>query len=154
MADTEVFALDWDSEIEHDGSGFSILEPGTYTFKIVDLSRDRFKGSDKTPPCPQASLTIELSDAQGNTGRAFDNILLSSNFEWKLCQFFTAIGQRKHGEKLAPNWNKVVGSTGTCEVGKDTYTKDGNTREKNVIKRYLEPVATTPTYGAKKPWEK
>lgn len=156
MADTEVRALDWDSAIENDGGGmYDMLEPGTYTFKVIEMARERFGGSPKTPPCPQASLTIELYDTKGNIGRAFDNILLSTNAEWKLCQFFTAIGQRKHGERLVPNWDKVVGASGTCQVGKDTYTKDGQEREKNVIKRYLEPVDTTPKYAeGHKPWNK
>ena len=47
--------------------------------------------------------------------------------EGMLCAFFTGIGQRKHGERLTMNWNKVPGSKGRCKVYIDKWisNKDG-----------------------------
>ena len=39
------------------------------------------------------------------------NLFLLKRFEWKLCQFFTSIGLRQHGEKLRMNWAAVTGKT-------------------------------------------
>jgi hypothetical protein len=63
-----------------------------------------------------------------------------------LCEFFLAIGQRKHGEPLKMNWPAVVGSRGRCKVGIRTWTgNDGSDKQNNEIKKFLEPSDTPAT---------
>ena len=59
-------------------------------------------------------------------------------------QFFTAIGQRKHGEKCRMNWSAVVGATGRCKIGIHEYTstKTGEVLKSNEIKKFYEPTGT------------
>ena len=69
------------------------------------------------------------------------NLFLNRKCEWKLCQFFIAIGARKHGEAFRMDWNKVRGAKGRCKVGVRTWTgSDGNEHESNEITSFLEPA--------------
>lgn len=131
--------MDWDSPIENDGEGFELLPEGTIVeFQVIVFEKARSSKGD-----PMAKLQLSLFDGDV-FGRAYENLVLNQACEWKLCQFFTAIGQRKHGETLVPKWNKVETATGYAEVGVEKYKKDngrGAEVEKNFIKRFLEPEA-------------
>ena len=131
-------ALDWDSEIENDGNGeFVILPEGDYTFTVKDFKRGNHPGSAKIPPCGKAELTLEIKTDNG-TALVFENLLLCNSLEWKLAAFFRSIGQKKRGEKMRPDWNKVLGSTGKAHIKPDTYIKDGNERKKNVVDKFID----------------
>jgi hypothetical protein len=59
--------------------------------------------------------------------------------EWKLCEFFTALGIRRHGERLKMRWD-IEGMSGRATVTVDEYTgRDGDKRQSNKIKKYLDP---------------
>ena len=61
-----------------------------------------------------------------------------------LCAFFTAIGQRKKGEKINMNWNLVIGSKGRCKVGIHSWKNDkGEINQSNQIKQFYEPTPET-----------
>ena len=56
-----------------------------------------------------------------------------------LCAFFTAIGQRQHGEKLKMDWSKVVGSTGRAKIEMKKIPKDdGTVAELKQIKKFYD----------------
>lgn len=137
--------LNWDDQIEHDGTEFVLLPEGDYDFEVTDFERGRFNGSDKMPPCNQAILTIKITAADGQSTSVKTNLMLHSKCEWKLCEFFTAIGQRKKGEKVTMNWTAVVGSKGRCKVKIRNWTgKDGNQMQNNEIAKFYEPVEGQP----------
>lgn len=128
--------LGWDEEIEKDGSDFVLLDEGTYPFKVIKFERGRSKGSEKLPPCNMAILSIRVDDQSTIT----ENLILHSKMEWKLCQFFTSIGARKHGEKMRMNWSMVPGATGRCKIIVEAFTgKDGTVRQTNRIEKFLPP---------------
>lgn len=140
-------ALDWDSEITKDDE-FELLPAGTYSFKVESLERARFAGSEKMSACNQANLTLILTGVDGKQHKVFDSLFLHSKAEWRLSQFFTAIGQKKKGEPLKMNWNMVPGSTGRLELTVNKYTKkDGTPGENNRVSKYLPPQAWTPGQG-------
>ena len=116
------YELGWDAEIENEGKDFVVAEPGDYNFTVTGFERGRFEGSAKMPPCNQAKLTIRI-DIPGSNGECIIkcNLFLHSKSEWKLCEFFTSIGQRKKGERVQMNWNRVVGSIGRCRVTKRSF---------------------------------
>ena len=133
--------LSWDDQIENDGAEFIILPKGNYDFEVTAFERGRFNGSEKMPACNQATLTIKLFAPDGQTTSVKKNLLLHSKVEWKLCEFFTSIGQRKKGEKATMNWNAVVGSRGRCEVTiRDWKKDDGTPMQNNEVSKFLEPV--------------
>lgn len=132
-------AMTWDDEIQNDGEGFRVLPEGEYDFTVTDFTRGRFEGSAKMAACPKAELTIKIHDPEGDV-TVSENLFLNRKAEWKLCQFFTAIGHRKHGETLRMNWNAVKGAKGRCKVGIRKWTgNDGKEHENNEIAAFLEP---------------
>lgn len=151
MANTnENYALDWDSEIENDQS-FAPLKPGDYTFQVTAIERAQFAGSDKAPACHIAKLTLTCTAVDGTQGVVHDSLFLLRNNEGRLCQFFTAIGLRKPGEKLAMCWNQVMGASGMVklEYDKKNLNDDGSPKY-NKVARYLEPVESV---APAKKWE-
>lgn len=138
----------WDDTIENEGSEFTLLPDGVYRFTVEKFERGRSSGKGKIPPCNMALLTLRVSDV-ANRSRAVieDSLLLHTKMEWKLCQFFLAIGQKKHDEPLRMNWQTVPGSTGWCEITTETWTgNDGKERQSNRIARYIDP-ADAPEYN-------
>lgn len=135
-------AMTWDEEIQNDGEGFRVLPEGEYDFTVTDFTRGRFEGSAKMAACPKAELTIKIHDHDGDV-TVTENLFLNRKVEWKLCQFFTAIGHRRHGETLRMNWNAVKGAKGRCKVGIRKWTgNDGKEHENNEITAFLKPSET------------
>lgn len=131
-------ALGWEDEINADG--FPLLPDGDYDFTIVNFERDRFGGSEKSPACPVARLTLRINSAEGDVDIKHSIFLLKKN-EWQLGQFLCCIGQKKHGEPLRPNWDKVIGAKGRCKVGKRTY----NGTDYNEVKKFYESASASGT---------
>ena len=143
--------LGWDDEIENDSPEFITLPEGEYPFRVVGFERGRYQPTpnSKLPPCNVAILTVELTSPEGFVVPVKDKLYLHSSTEGFLCEFFTSIGQRKHGERVRMNWNAVMGATGRAKVGIRHYKKDGEDRTINEIKKYLEPseqAAPAPSY--------
>lgn len=129
----------WDDEIQNDGSPFQVLPEGDYRFTVKKFERARHSGSEKVPACNKAILTITVFNSEAS-GEVQTNLFLHSKFEWKLCQFFVAIGQRKHGEVMRMNWGAVPGSGGVCHVGIRKWSgNDGKERESNEITEFYDP---------------
>ena len=131
--------FNWDDTIERD-SEFVLLPEGDYDFTVKSFERGRHPGSAKLPPCNKAVLDIEVTDGMNKT-TIKHNLFLHSNCEGMLCEFFTAIGQRRRGEPLRMNWAAVAGSRGRCKVIVDTFTSrnTGEELKSNKIRRFYEP---------------
>lgn len=126
--------LGWDDQIENDGQDFIILPEGDYDFEVIEFERGRHAGSEKLPPCNKAVVHIKIETPQG-ISVIRHQLFLHTTTEGLLCNFFTGIGQRKKGEKVTMNWNRVVGSKGRAKVGIRKY--EG--KEYNEIKKFYEP---------------
>ena len=130
--------LGWDDQIEKDGPEFVVLPEGDYDFEVIDFERARHGGSDKLPPCNKAIIHIKIQGPEGITVIKH-NLFLHSITEGMLCAFFTAIGQRKKGEKISMNWGVVVGSVGRAKVGIRKFAGDKGEMTFNEIKKFYEP---------------
>lgn len=137
MAENIERELGWDDQIENDSGEFIILPEGDYDFEVLSFERGRHAGSEKLPACNKAILKIKLTGPEDST-TLDHNLFLHTKTEGILCAFFNAIGQRKHGEKMTMNWNKVVGSKGRCKVVIDTWigSKDGREMKNNKIQKF------------------
>jgi len=141
------YELDWDSPIEKDMPDFLVLPEGEYGFTVASFERGRYspKEGAKLPPCNMAVLQIRLDAPEGVSPDSIPQIkhtlFLHSRTEGLLCAFFTAIGQRQHGERLNMNWNTVTGARGRCKVGIRKWKSDktGEDVQANEIKQFLEP---------------
>ena len=122
--------IGWDDEIQKD-SDYVILPEGDYDFVVESYERARHPGSDKLPACNKAIVKLRI-DSKYGTVSINHQLFLHTNTEGMLSAFFTAIGQKKKGEKLRMNWNLIPGSTGRAKVGPKEYK--GN--EYNEIKKF------------------
>lgn len=130
--------LDWDGVLENDGSEFPVLPEGDYAFEVTGFERGSFPGSEKMCACNKATLTLKVESEEGSTN-IFDDLILHKRMEWKLSQFFRAIGQKKKGERVTMNWNAVIGARGRAHFVVNKYTdRNGQERENNKVGKYLE----------------
>ena len=129
-AETTGRELGWEDVIEKENQ-FIILPEGDYDFTVESFDRARHNGSEKVPACNKAVLKIRIDTPEG-TVTVTHNLLLHSNVEWRLSEFFTSIGQKKKGETLRMNWNAVPGAAGRLKLGIRTY--DG--KNYNEVKQF------------------
>lgn len=130
--------LHWDGVLENDGSEFPVLSEGDYAFEVTGFERGSFPGSEKMCACNKETLTLKVESEHG-TANIFDDLILHKRMEWKLSQFFRAIGQKKKGERVTMNWNAVIGARGRAHFVVNKYTnRNGQERENNKIGKYLE----------------
>lgn len=126
----------WEDEIVNEGSEFVLLPEGDYDFTVTKIERTRHNGSEKMPPCNVAKVTVTVWGPNDKT-EIIENLFLCNKTEWKLSQFFLAIGLKKHGEPLKMNWAAAQGKHGKCHVYIDNYkNKNGEDRQSNKIKKY------------------
>ncbi len=134
------YELGWDDQIENDSPDFVILPEGDYDFEVIDFERARHNGSEKLPPCNKAIVHIKVEGKEG-ISVIRHQLFLHSITEGMLCAFFTGIGQRKKGEKVTMNWNKVIGSGGRAKIGIRKWVNDsGEEKVFNEIKKFYEPA--------------
>lgn len=142
--------FDWNDEIEHDSPDFVVLPEGDYDFEVTEFERARHGGSEKLPPCNKAIVHLKIEGKEG-ISVIRHNLFLHTITEGMLCAFFSAIGQRKKGEKLKMNWNTVVGSKGKAKVGIRKWTNDeGKESTFNEVKKFYEAEEkeTAPSFQA------
>jgi len=146
--------MDWDDVLESDGAEFVVLPEGDYTFTITNFERGRFPGSAKIPACNKATISINIDNDIGVATARFD-LILYRTLEWKIASFFRCIGQKKHGEKVAMNWNGIIGARGRAHIKPRTYQKGNEDRQVNDVERfydYDESVGFAPVNDPEVPW--
>jgi hypothetical protein len=130
--------MDWNDAIESDGQEFIVLEEGDYNFRVTSFERGHFPGSAKIPACNKAAITVLVETPDGNASVKFDLILFRT-LEWRISAFFRCIGQKKHGERLVMDWNKVLGSQGRAHFKPRNYTNSyGEEKTVNDIDRFID----------------
>ena len=140
--------LNWDDPISQEEMELPHLPDGDYPFQIVNLEKARHQPRDggKLPPCNKAILTVRVTDRMNNVSVDIrHNLFLHTSMEWKLSEFFAAIGLKQKGEALRMDWSRVIGATGLCKVKKQER-RDG--RAASEIDRFypaydLPPSAIT-----------
>ena len=130
--------MDWDDVIESDGQEYVLLPEGDYNFIVSDFERGHFPGSTKMTACNMATLTLQVRTDEG-VANVRTSLILNRVLEWKVSSFFRCIGQKKSGERLVMNWNRVVGSKGRAHFKQREYVdRDGNTRQANEVDRFYD----------------
>ena len=129
--------LDWNSETSQEArKEFVVLPENT----IVDFTVVSFERATTSKGDNMAKLTLKCRAANGLEAMLRENLVLLRSCEWRINQFLTCVGLRKHGERSVPKWNLVNGSSGKARLGVEKWVGgDGKTYDGNVIKDYLEP---------------
>ena len=121
-------------------SSFVLLPEGEYPFTVTGFDRQNYDGSAKIPPCLMATLHLTVDGGSLGTTAVDERLYLHSTMEWKLSEFFYAIGQLKKNGTVRMNWNAVPGATGTVKLSVNEYTnKDGEIRRNNRVAKFLPP---------------
>ena len=139
--------IGWGDQIVADDGEFLLLDEGDYDFTVTAFERGRFPGSAKIPACNKAVLTLTVQTQKGEANTKYDLILWSS-LEWKISEFFRAIGQKKSGEAFVPGWNEVVGSKGRAHFKPRKYLKNGEERQVNDISKFYDAPQTQQNYAS------
>lgn len=138
MNENKDMLMDWNDSIETDGQEFILLPEGDYNFKVTNFERGRFPGGPKVPPCNKATIHVQVETTEGMANVKFD-LLLYRSLEWRISAFFRCIGQKKHGEKLTMDWNKVIGSIGRAHFKQRAYTNNqGEEKSANDVDRFID----------------
>ena len=134
-------AMDWDDEIEP-GEGFTVLPEGLAQFEVLRFDK-AYKEKGKLGMVHVAVLKMLFTHKEtGETGTKDVELPLHRKLQFRLYQFFTAIGQREHGDDgpFAPNWGRVVGELGCCMIKHRTWTgQDGKERTDYEPDKFLSP---------------
>lgn len=133
----ENYAIGWDDEITGDGQEFILLPEGDYDFEVVGFERGRFPGGKKLAPCNQAVLKLKVATPDGDA-MISDNLLMCRPMQWKISAFLIAIGQKKKGEDVRPDWNAMVGATGRAKIGIRHWenAEKGTSGDSNQVEKY------------------
>lgn len=134
--------IGWDDQIVADGEQYILLEENDYDFTVIGFERSRFPGSAKIPACNKAIITLAVDTPEG-TAKCRYELIMWSTLEWKISAFFRAIGQKKHGEALAPRWNQIVGSKGRAHFKSKSYEKNGETKFYNDVTTFYDYTGST-----------
>ena len=138
MENNQNMLMDWNDSIETDGQEFVLLPEGDYNFLVTGFERGRFPGGAKVPACNKATITVQVGTENGIAIVKFD-LLLYRSLEWRISSFFRCIGQKKHGEKLTMDWNKVINSVGRAHFKQRTYTNQyGEEKTVNDLDRFID----------------
>lgn len=155
--------MGWDDPVEADsGGGFTVIPKGRYRFIVEEFKRGRHQPgpNGKIPPCAKAMLTLGIYDDNGERlGKVDKDLFLVKSLEWMLAAFFRAIGQKKHGERIKPDWSKVQDSAGWCDVDVRRWAKRDEkgkpesewTGESNELEAFVDPDKAEPPETAAEP---
>lgn len=136
--------FDWDAPVDPKEAPKPLLPEGPAMFTVLGVkrAREQFGKVEKGGGVQNVAKIkmLVVSDVDQSEAEMEENIWLVLNLKWKFIAFFTAIGQRKHGDEgpFVPDWAKVEGSTGRVEINHRPYTKkDGTTATVNNIKAFV-----------------
>ena len=135
--------FDWDDEVDPKEAPKPLLPEGRAMFTVLRVKRAREQfGKDGGVQNVAKIKMLVVSDVDQSEAEMEENIWLVLKLKWKFIAFFTAIGQRKHGDDgpFVPDWKKVEGATGFLEINHRPYTKkDGTVVTVNNIKAFIAP---------------
>jgi hypothetical protein len=119
-----------------------LLPVGDYDYEVVNMERDRFKGSDKLSACPVAVLQIRCVNEQ-TSGIGLCRLYLNSKMIWHITEFFKSCGlipaDAPEGTEFSMRlFEQVVGRTGKVRVTITKNERDGSTYKSNSF-RFIVP---------------
>lgn len=114
-------AMGWDDTITAEAKEYTLLPVGTYQFIIKDnFVRSKTSGNGKLPVCNKADITLTIN-YEGKEVKVTTSLILHKSLEWKISQFFECIGMKQKGVPFRPNWNGIIGKTGTVKISHREY---------------------------------
>ncbi len=128
----------WNDSIEKDSEDRVLIPEGFYNARILWIEKGEFAGSAKLSACPKAIITMMLDTGETPTPIT-TTILLHRRLEWKIKEFFCAVGRAKHGEPYQMCWDGLEGARLRVHVGQRSYTdKFGEEHTVNEVDKFVD----------------
>lgn len=131
--------LDLNSSIEKE-SQFVDIPAGEYDAIIDHYEMDKCQWNNEYNGNPMLYVFVNIQ-TQGGEGQLRDNIVLNSDFEWKLSQLFLGTGQKKKGEPL-PNLGNAIKELPGTRIRVKIVKREGKGEKAGTfysnIDRYIE----------------
>lgn len=134
--------LGFDTPVVAEVNEFALLPEGKYPFKIVDVEKGYTDNPDSKIPVntPRAIITLECDGGEVGKNKVRLYLFWTQNMMWKVAEVFISVGLTKPKETFVPNPDLLLGTSGVVELLQESYTKDGQERTRNTIKRCLPPA--------------
>ena len=136
----------WDDSIDPNQQQRVLLPAGPAMFSVQELKRERKEfGKFGVQNIAVVVMLVSTMETGFDTQEVQVNLPLVHALKWKITNFFTAIGQRKHGDEgeFVPNWSKVVGATGNCVLEhREVTSKKGTKYTVADVKEFTAPEQT------------
>ena len=130
--------LGWNDSISKDSEDRALIPEGNYNARVLFVEKGEFMGSAKLSACPKAIITLMVDTGEYPTPVTVQ-LLLRRKLEWKLKEFFRAVGLAKQGEEYRMNWENLKGAKLRVHVIQNTYTdKFGEERTSNQIDKFYD----------------
>ncbi len=128
----------WNDSVEKDSEERALVPEGAYNAKILWIEKGEFAGSAKLSACPKAIITMMLDTGDTPTPIT-TTILLHRKLEWKIKEFFRAVGRAKHGEPYKMNWDGLEGARLRVHVSRHTFLdKYGEEKVSNQVDKFYD----------------
>ena len=140
--------LDLNSSIEKE-SQFVDIPEGEYDAVIDHVENDVCQWNNEYNGNPMISVYVNIETSEGE-GQLRDNIVLNSDFEWKLSQLFLGTGQKRKGQPL-PNLGRAIQELPGTRVRVKVVKREGKGEKAGTfysnIGSYIEKKANAPAAG-------
>ena len=84
----------WNDAIKKDSEDRVLIPEGNYNARVLWVDRGEFPGSAKLSACPKAIVNL-MVDVDGRPMPIIVQLLLHRRLEWKIKEFFRAVGRAK-----------------------------------------------------------
>lgn len=146
-------AMGWDDEITAEAKEYTLLPVGTYQFIIKDnFVRSKTSGNGKLPVCNKADITLTIN-YEGKEVKVTTSLILHKSLEWKISQFFECIGMKQKGVPFRPNWNGIIGKTGTVKISHREYNDAIYNNVKEFVINDNVPAPSQPQAWGNNSWK-
>lgn len=146
-------AMGWDDTITAEAKEYTLLPVGTYQFIIKDnFVRSKTSGNGKLPVCNKADITLTIN-YEGKEVKVTTSLILHKSLEWKISQFFECIGMKQKGVPFRPNWNGIIGKTGTVKISHREYNDATYNNVKEFVINDNAPAPSQPQAWGNNSWK-
>lgn len=146
-------AMGWNDTITAEAKEYTLLPVGTYQFIIKDnFVRSKTSGNGKLPVCNKADITLTIN-YEGKEVKVTTSLILHKSLEWKISQFFECIGMKQKGVPFRPDWNGIIGKTGTVKISHREYNDAIYNNVKEFVINDNVPAPSQPQAWGNNSWK-
>ena len=146
MIDNENASIPMDgTAVHYEGDQNAIIPAGTYFFRVLRLKREQVDATQSMPRHVNLRWLMLLENADGEAGRAWDNLRMYRKWLWKYEAVAKAVGHTpKDSQDIRIDWNAFEGATGRVEVEVGEWTRRDGTKEPQNRFKYLPSDGAAP----------